>query len=787
MKIRIRTKLAAALAVPLVALLAVAGFVALEAADEARAVRAETELAMVSLGPSSLSTELQNERNYTALDLIGLAEAATLEVSSVEEARARVDRSLEALEVFLQDRDPIVQDAFAPAFAALEQLEATRTSYDRYGGAKDLANQELADDVFRSYTTMTEALFTATSTVAVSVDDTVLRNGVEIVDQSNRRGELLANITRLVVLDALTDGDEERFEAEAAARVDRLRGHEERIRQLSTGPYADVATETLERDFDVTAKGMFDDYLAGEAVDLTGLLAAVSAGGADDVTSPAEMAADILAAEADTVRTAAADRQQLFWLLALAVVALAIIVTWAVTRSITQPLKALRDGADDMARRRLPEAVRGLLDTPLGEDVTLPEVEPIVVKTRDEVSEVVSVLNDVQRTTLALAADQAVLRRNIADSFVNLGRRNQNLLDRQLEFISELEQDETDPDELDALFRLDHLATRMRRNAESLLVLAGSESPRQWSAPVDIGDVVRSSLGEVEHYRRVNVRHLDAAAVTGAIAAGLAHLLAELVENALRYSPPEDDVEIKGRCVSGGYVLAIDDNGIGMSPADLERANLRLSGAESYTVAPSRYLGHYVAGSLATRLGIEVELQDSPAGGITAKIVIPSSNIHEDWPLTIQPPEAVESAAEQAAVGALPSPSSLDEALGAGRLAEIVSVDDLTRAIDEGRPAANAAASEERTAPVEPPPAVTADGLPKRVPGAQRPDLVPIVSRATRPAPAEAPVARAEPATSDDEGTATELPRAFGFLTAFADGATRAAADTDHDVPSEDR
>src|ERR1044072_1528300 len=133
-----------------------------------------------------------------------------------------------------------------------------------------------------------------------------------------------------------------------------------------------------------------------------------------------------------------------------------------------------------------------------GEDVVIPEVQPIKVKTKDEVSQVAAALSKVQSSAVELAVEQAVLRRNISDSYINLGRRNHNLLSRQLDFITDLERNETDPDTLEGLFRLDHLATRMRRNAESLLVLAGIEPPRQWSAPVKVADVVRAALGEVE-------------------------------------------------------------------------------------------------------------------------------------------------------------------------------------------------------------------------------------------------------------------------------------------------
>ncbi|HZA79316.1 MAG TPA: ATP-binding protein, partial [Acidimicrobiales bacterium] len=210
------------------------------------------------------------------------------------------------------------------------------------------------------------------------------------------------------------------------------------------------------------------------------------------------------------------------------------------------------------------------------------------------------------------------------------------LLGRQLDFITELETNEISPDTLGNLFRLDHLATRMRRNAESLLVLAGVEPPRKWAAPVRLTDVIRAALGEVEDYQRVTVQGVEPATVVGAAAADLAHLLAELIENALVFSPPDQNVEVRGRFRPGVgrgrdgeperhgvYTLAIIDSGLGMTAADIEAANRRLAGAESFTIAPSKYLGHYVAGNLASRHGIGVRLDNSPGNGITATVNIP--------------------------------------------------------------------------------------------------------------------------------------------------------------------
>jgi signal transduction histidine kinase len=299
---------------------------------------------------------------------------------------------------------------------------------------------------------------------------------------------------------------------------------------------------------------------------------------------------------------------------------------WAVTRSITRPLSALTRQARDMAHRQLPTAVAEIVDAPLGADIALPHVPPVSVRTRDEIADVASALSSVQCSALDLALEQAILRRNISDSFVNLGRRNQRLLDRQVELITGLESEETDPDVLAALYRLDHLATRMRRNAESLLVLAGVDPSRRWARPVRMHDIVRAAQGEVEDYGRVMIRAVDPATVLGSAVSDVIHLLAELVENALTFSSPAQAVEVQGRARAGGeYAITVLDAGLGMLPEDVALANRRLAGAEAFTIAPSKYLGHYVVGSLAARHGIDVTLHGTAGYGVTAAVVLPTS------------------------------------------------------------------------------------------------------------------------------------------------------------------
>jgi anti-sigma regulatory factor (Ser/Thr protein kinase) len=242
-----------------------------------------------------------------------------------------------------------------------------------------------------------------------------------------------------------------------------------------------------------------------------------------------------------------------------------------------------------------------------------------------EIQLVAEALDRVQATAYALATEQAIMRRTTTESLANLGRRNQNLLRRQIGFITKLEREESDPSDLANLFELDHLATRMRRNAESLLVLAGEESPRPWSEPLTTADVIRAAVSEVEDYRRVALRRLDDAYIAGAHVSSLAHMIAELVENALAFSPPDVEVEIQGRYLGDTYLIAISDQGVGMKPEDLAQANARMRGEESFLLAPTRYLGHWVVGKLAQQMSVDVQLTQSPVVGTTARVILPPS------------------------------------------------------------------------------------------------------------------------------------------------------------------
>jgi PAS domain S-box-containing protein len=220
--------------------------------------------------------------------------------------------------------------------------------------------------------------------------------------------------------------------------------------------------------------------------------------------------------------------------------------------------------------------------------------------------------------------EQAALRKSIGDLLHNLARRSQGLVDRQLELLDELERNEVDPDRLEELFRMDHLATRMRRNVENLIVLSGVGQRRRWSESVPLRDVVEAAVAEVEDYSRVQVTDIDDLTLAGQAASDVAHLLAELVENATLFSSPTIRVEVSGGPAGNGYVLEIEDHGIGMSDAELAEANRRLAEPLAADVAVSRMMGFHVVGRLAARHDIKVQLRHNWFGGVTALVLLPA-------------------------------------------------------------------------------------------------------------------------------------------------------------------
>ncbi|WP_405145397.1 nitrate- and nitrite sensing domain-containing protein [Sphaerisporangium sp. NBC_01403] len=310
--------------------------------------------------------------------------------------------------------------------------------------------------------------------------------------------------------------------------------------------------------------------------------------------------------------------------LILVLLLLVLIITAVVASSLTRPLRRLRAEALEIAGVRLPETVQRLREST--DSSPTAEVVPIGVTSRDEMGEVARAFDEVHREAIRLAGDEARLRSNVNSMFVNLSRRSQTLVERQLSLIDGLEQGEQDENRLGNLFKLDHLATRMRRNSENLLVLAGQETARRWSQPVPIVDIVRASLSEVENYERVDVRVQSGMAVVGQAVNDVVHLVAELVENAISFSPRETKVVVSSNRIDGGGVMiSVSDSGIGMTADELAESNWRLANPPVVDVSVSRRMGLFVVGRLALRHSIRVQLRQQDAGGLTAMVLLPET------------------------------------------------------------------------------------------------------------------------------------------------------------------
>ncbi|MER5650334.1 nitrate- and nitrite sensing domain-containing protein [Streptosporangium sp. NPDC002524] len=302
---------------------------------------------------------------------------------------------------------------------------------------------------------------------------------------------------------------------------------------------------------------------------------------------------------------------------------LVLIVTSVMARSLVRPLRRLRTEALSIAGQRLPETVQTMRES--GE-VSTADITPIGVASDDEIGEVARAFDEVHREAVRLAGQEATLRSNVNSMFVNLSRRSQTLVERQLSLIESLEQGEQDEGRLGSLFRLDHLATRMRRNSENLLVLAGQEPARRWSQPVPLIDVVRASLSEVENYERVDLQLSAGVSVVGTSVNDVVHLVAELVENAISFSPRETKVIVSSNRIDGGGVMvSVTDIGIGMTAEELSQANWRLANPPVVDVSVSRRMGLFVVGRLALRHGIRVQLRQQDSGGLTAMVLLPEN------------------------------------------------------------------------------------------------------------------------------------------------------------------
>jgi methyl-accepting chemotaxis protein len=613
----LRPKIALILLLPVAALLLLAGLrigSSVSTSRQAAQVRGLTEFA---LRGTALAHELQRERG---LSLGGLL--ANEPSPGLRDQRAASDHALAAY------RDSAARlDTGALAPVAAGQLAAAGNRLQGLAG--------LRADVNRRSVTPAAALDFYNTTIA-NLLNTNRGLAAQIADPqlAQRVGAFVA-VSRIKELAAL--------EREQVSEVlDRGRFGPGQFRRFtSTISTRAVLLAEFRATADDTQRAVFADTLVGPEVQRARELqaAAIAGEGAPRLdVDPAEWwtvnsteidllhrvedrlgAAAVEASRAD--EAAARTRAALDAVGVLLVLVLAVGLSLVVVRSLLRPLGLLRSSAEEVAHSQLPGVVERLQRA---EPVDLnAETRPIGIADRDEIGQVARAFDAVHSTAVRVAAEQAALRRSVADMFLSLGRRLQALVHRQLELLDELERTEADPQQLRSLFRLDHLATRMRRNAENLLVLSGAEPVRRWSDPVPLPRVIRAASAEIEDYNRVGIMPMADVRVVGHAVSDVVHLLAELIENAAAFSPPGTRVQVSGEPAAHGYLLEIEDQGIGMSDAELEEANEQLARPASIDLAGAQRLGFYVVGRLAARHGVKVRLRRSWFGGVAALVLLP--------------------------------------------------------------------------------------------------------------------------------------------------------------------
>jgi signal transduction histidine kinase len=344
----------------------------------------------------------------------------------------------------------------------------------------------------------------------------------------------------------------------------------------------------------------------------------------DKMQTVEQQVASNIVARSQVLRRDAEESALLNGILTAVILFLVLLATLVVARSLVRPLRRLREGALNIATVQLPERVRQL-----GEDadpaVSL-DVAPIDVVSADEIGQVARAFDQVHAEAVRLAGNEAMLRNSFNAMFVNLSRRSQSLIERLARTIDSLEQNEADPDRLSNLFSMDHLVTRMRRNSENLLLLAGHETARKWSAPVPLADVVRAATSEIEQYSRVAMKIQPGISVTGPAVSDVVHLLAEIVENATIFSSRDTPVHISGHEIpSGGVLIEVSDSGVGVPEARLAEMNLRLDNPPVIDVSVSRHMGLFAVARLAERHGVRVRLRARTPRGLIALVWLPDN------------------------------------------------------------------------------------------------------------------------------------------------------------------
>ncbi|MEV4556467.1 nitrate- and nitrite sensing domain-containing protein [Kitasatospora sp. NPDC049285] len=621
---RIRTRLIALLFLPVIVALALGGLRVQSSMENSRQLSQMSDLAELARNATSLADALQYERDVSAGPLTAGGSHDDPDIADAYKQTNALSRKFAtsadkfddldqagSKTLLLQVRKDLNQltDARNSAYNKADNIQATITSYDVI--IKDLIG--ITQDI----------AITSNSTELIKITRALHQFSLAKESTSMQRALIAAALAHPVEAN-LSSSDEtfgirlQSAEDNALANFTAIYGEAEARALRAQMSYNQVIADAdrftkavlnpngIKQAEDISYKNWYDKASAKINAEqkIQSTLLDVLDGKAQKLQS-----------DADTQSVINASLVALVLVVAIAGAAL-------VARSMVRSLTRLQTAAEDVAERRLPELVKTLSESdPHDVDVT---VEPVGVDSADEIGHVAHAFDMVHREAVRLAAEQALLRGNINAMFTNLSRRSQGLIQRQLSLISELESREADPDQLASLFKLDHLATRMRRNGENLLVLAGEDPGRRWTRPVPLVDVLRAAASEVEQYERIELASVPSAEVAGRVVNDLVHLLAELLENATSFSSPQTRVRVTGHALPDGRVLIeIHDTGIGLSPDDLADINERLANPPVVDVSVSRRMGLFVVGRLSLRHGIRIQLRPSDSGGTTALVMLP--------------------------------------------------------------------------------------------------------------------------------------------------------------------
>ncbi|MER8187485.1 nitrate- and nitrite sensing domain-containing protein [Kitasatospora sp. NPDC094015] len=624
---RIRTRLIALLLLPVMVALVLGGLRVQTSLENSRQLAQMKDLADLARKATALANALQTERDVSAGPITADANHLNPEDPEVTEAKKNSDALSKAFNasadkfdeldlaggktLLLQVRKDLNQLTAARnnAYRSPDNIQATITSYDvmikdLIDIIQDLAITSNSTELIKTTRALRQFSLAkeSTSMQRALISAALARPGQPDLSTSDEtfgirlqgaEDNALANFTAIY-------GEGEARAKRAQMSYNQLIAEADRFTKAVLNPNGIQQAESR------SYKSWYDDATAKITAERN-----IETGLVDDLDGKAQA----LQSDADTEALINAALVAIVLIVAIAGAAL-------MARSMVRSLTRLQSAAEDVAERRLPELVKTLSESdPQDVDVT---VEAVGVDSADEIGHVAHAFDMVHREAVRLAAEQALLRGNINAMFTNLSRRSQGLIQRQLSLISELESREADPDQLASLFKLDHLATRMRRNGENLLVLAGEDPGRRWTRPVPLVDVLRAAASEVEQYERIELAAVPSTEVAGRVVNDLVHLLAELLENATSFSSPQTRVRVTGHALPDGRVLVeIHDTGIGLSPDDLADINERLASPPVVDVSVSRRMGLFVVGRLSLRHGIRIQLRPSDSGGTTALVMLP--------------------------------------------------------------------------------------------------------------------------------------------------------------------